>query len=554
MKRQIYKIKDVSSTDYSALGVEDVKLFVDETNDITVPTKTSDLVNDGEDGINPFITILDIPYQIIKLPTVADFPLVGDPTKVYLAEDTGTFYLWNGVDGVYEQITSNAFPTGLERITEGGNTGWRLIGRNPNNYGNIGMNAVDISTSTSASATRGATGQYSFAQGLNTRAFGTSAVSLGTDTQATAQYSFAHGSGSQATNNSAEAGGNSTLASGNSSVAKGIGNIARSVGEFSVGQYGTDYTPVNANTATNTTDRVFNLGNGLSDIARSDAFTVFKNGAVKLFAGALTAITNGVAGFFTFNSADSNRPYIHNGTEWKGLAYLDDITGGAVDSVNGQTGVVVLDSDDINEGTTNLYFTDTRALGAIPDATPTVKGIAKLYTSLGSNTDGAVDQNTVNTALSAKANAPLIDTVSSSALTGVTTEGILKTYLISANTYTASEILNFANDLYKTGTAGTVTSRLYTNTTNSLSGASLLATNISTAGNRKVPLRRQLVLKNGNIEVLLATSSTPDDNVNSSSPATIVTFNPAVDNYFITTAQNASAGDSTIQNNFKIHF
>jgi len=81
------------------------------------------------------------------------------------------------------------------------------------------------------------------------------------------------------------------------------------------------------------------------------------------------------------------------------VAFLSDITGGAVDSVNGQTGVVVLDSDDINEGATNLYFTDARALGAIPDATPTVKGIAKLYTSLGSNTDGAVDQNTVNTAL-----------------------------------------------------------------------------------------------------------------------------------------------------------
>ena len=232
----------------------------------------------------------------------------------------------------------------------------------------------------------------------------------------------------------------------------------------------------------------------------------------------------------------------------------NDITGGAVDSVNGQTGVVVLDSDDINEGATNLYFTDARALGAIPDATPTVKGIAKLYTSLGSNTDGAVDQNTVNTALSAKANAPLIDTVSSSALTGVTTEGILKSYLIPANTYSASEILNFANDLYKTGTAGTVTSRLYTNTSASLSGASLLATSISTTGNRKIPLRRQIVLKGGNIEVLLATSSTPDDNVNSSSPATIVTFNPAIDNYFITTAQNANAGDSTLQNNFKLHY
>ncbi len=34
--------------------------------------------------------------------------------------------------------------------------------------------------------------------------------------------------------------------------------------------------------------------------------------------------------------------------------------GGAVDSVNGQTGVVVLDTDNITEGTTNLYYTDAR--------------------------------------------------------------------------------------------------------------------------------------------------------------------------------------------------
>jgi len=61
-------------------------------------------------------------------------------------------------------------------------------------------------------------------------------------------------------------------------------------------------------------------------------------------------------------------------------------------------------------------------------------------------------------------------------------------------------------------------------------------------------------LKNGNIETLATTATVPDDNVNSGTVATIVTFNPAIDNYFITTAQNASTGDSTIQNNFKIHF
>lgn len=40
--------------------------------------------------------------------------------------------------------------------------------------------------------------------------------------------------------------------------------------------------------------------------------------------------------------------------------------GGAVDSVNGQTGVVVLDTDDIAEGASNLYFTNGRAAAAAP--------------------------------------------------------------------------------------------------------------------------------------------------------------------------------------------
>ena len=40
--------------------------------------------------------------------------------------------------------------------------------------------------------------------------------------------------------------------------------------------------------------------------------------------------------------------------------------GGAVDSVNGKTGVVVLDTDDIAEGVSNLYFTNGRAAAAAP--------------------------------------------------------------------------------------------------------------------------------------------------------------------------------------------
>lgn len=51
---------------------------------------------------------------------------------------------------------------------------------------------------------------------------------------------------------------------------------------------------------------------------------------------------------------------IYNGTIWEKSDTTD-----AVASVNGQTGIVSLDSDDISEGATNLYFSDERAQDAV---------------------------------------------------------------------------------------------------------------------------------------------------------------------------------------------
>jgi hypothetical protein len=45
---------------------------------------------------------------------------------------------------------------------------------------------------------------------------------------------------------------------------------------------------------------------------------------------------------------------------WSGSIYVE-IAASPVTSVNGQSGVVVLDTDDVSEGSTNLYFTDARA-------------------------------------------------------------------------------------------------------------------------------------------------------------------------------------------------
>jgi hypothetical protein len=74
-------------------------------------------------------------------------------------------------------------------------------------------------------------------------------------------------------------------------------------------------------------------------------------------------LNGGGVGDITYRYGNGNLQY--NQTTglwtWNGdtLATLADITAGTVDSVNGQTGVVVLDADDIADGTTNKAYTAT---------------------------------------------------------------------------------------------------------------------------------------------------------------------------------------------------
>src|SRR5690606_14423236 len=60
-----------------------------------------------------------------------------------------------------ETTLGGTAPTGLESITEDGKTGFRLIGRDPAQFGDTGQDAVDFGTYY-ALATQGARGQSSF--------------------------------------------------------------------------------------------------------------------------------------------------------------------------------------------------------------------------------------------------------------------------------------------------------------------------------------------------------------------------------------------------------
>lgn len=101
--------------------------------------------------------------------------------------------------------------------------------------------------------------------GTTNYAFGINAAVLGGSTNtATGDYSVAIG-------------GATNLSVGSHSFVCGFGNHAASYGEFAAGINGTKYT-AGSLTAHVATDRVFNIGNGLSASARSDAMTILKNG------------------------------------------------------------------------------------------------------------------------------------------------------------------------------------------------------------------------------------------------------------------------------------
>jgi len=87
--------------------------------------------------------------------------LIDNPRSLITKE-----YLENNVGG----------SSGLESITENSKTGWRLSGRDPLNYGEIGSGAIDISYSDTASTVLGATGRQSFAGGGYNQGYGTTGV------------------------------------------------------------------------------------------------------------------------------------------------------------------------------------------------------------------------------------------------------------------------------------------------------------------------------------------------------------------------------------------
>ena len=142
-------------------------------------------------------------------------------------------YLDGVLDELYDDISSVTGSTGLEKITEGGNSGWRLIGKNPNHYGDIGNEAVDLSEGCNNSS--GAVGDYSFAEGYKTHAGGDISHAEGCSTLALGKCSHAEGCDTTTLGKNSHAEGYNTTASGDSSHAEGLHSSAEGIGSHAEG-------------------------------------------------------------------------------------------------------------------------------------------------------------------------------------------------------------------------------------------------------------------------------------------------------------------------------
>jgi len=219
------------------------------------------------------------------------------------------------IDGTLAGNSDKAIPTekavksyvdangssGLERITEGSNTGWRLVGTNPANYGPIGKNAVDLSYSSDESNVYGATenrsiamGSYTTASGWSSTAMGSvttasefASTSMGNNTIASGEQSTAMGLFTTASGVSSTSMGNETIASGKESIAMGYRTKAESLMSMAIGSKNIGGFTDNPGTDNDGDKRwfgedpLFEIGNAsVASSTRKNALTVLKNGKV----------------------------------------------------------------------------------------------------------------------------------------------------------------------------------------------------------------------------------------------------------------------------------
>jgi len=252
----------VPSGDKSFFEANDRLFVIGNGKDQYTPSNALEILKNGNTTLNWALTIRDPNDTSGK----SSYTL---PTKKGTADQVLT--ITNSTTGTTTWTTLGVGH--LQQVEEGKNTGYRILGRDPNFYGAIGENALDLSY------------QELLPNLPNKIKRETSTVKGSPSTGATGTNSTAIGVGTTASGNTSTAMGNGTNATGYFSTAMGDYTTAESYGQTTIGMNNT--TLAGSTTVFDANDRLFVIGNGESVTKESDALVILENGDTRLN-GALT--------------------------------------------------------------------------------------------------------------------------------------------------------------------------------------------------------------------------------------------------------------------------
>lgn len=130
------------------------------------------------------------------------------------------------------------------------------------------------------------------------------------------------------------------------------------------------------------------------------------------------------------------------------------------------------------------------------------------------------------------------------AVTGTLVDTLSQSILIPANTFTTNGVIEVLSRVFKTGVLGNQSFRIYKNTSNTLTGATLIGTITSGVAALMQQGVRSYRINSNVLSGINPSSAFSSDYGNSTQFTT--TFNTSVDNYILFSIQLANIADSSV--------
>jgi hypothetical protein len=187
------------------------------------------------------------------------------------------------------------------------------------------------------------------------------------------------------------------------------------------------------------------------------------------------------------------------------------------------------------------------ALGFTPE------DVANKQTDLTASATKYPTVNAVNTGLATRQR-KLFNLTPQVTHTGTTAKTIITSFYIPANTFSNGDFFNFSALVSKVANISITAHTLEINTSNTLTGATVISTVGFNTVNFSMKFKREFILNNGNLMYLNPNNAITNDQTNnaSSSPISSFTYNLGADLYFFVTCTLSNATDTIIYRGIKI--